>query len=128
MAIFLHEGDPLAADRVEKLELGARSHAEDLVEEERPANPGGGNLFGRGAARDAADQTVEAAAAPGRRLVPPLAVEGLAALQVHAIDVAGPPLPAARADVPDVDHLRPAAAARRTHVERTLQTEHLRHA
>ena len=33
-----------------------------------------------------------------------------------------------RADVPDVDHLRPAPAARRAHVERALQPEHVGHA
>ena len=51
-------------------------------------------------------------------LVPPVAVERLASLEVHAVDVAGPALPPARADVPDVDHLGPTAAARGAHVER----------
>src|SRR5690606_2415639 len=38
-----------------------------------------------------------------------------------------PTAPALRTDVPDVDDLRPASAARGTDVERTLQTEHLGH-
>jgi len=61
-------------------------------------------------------------------LVPPVPVERLAALQVHAVDVGRPSVPSLIADVPDVDHLRPPTAAGGTDVERPLQAEHLGHA
>src|SRR5207248_342481 len=57
-----------------------------------------------------------------------VAVERLTTLEVHAVDVRRPAVPPARADVPDVDDLRPSTTARRAHVERPLQPEHLGHA
>jgi hypothetical protein len=93
-----------------------------------PGSPTLDDLVGRGAAGHPSAEAVEAAGAPLRGGVPPVAVEGLAALEVEAVDVLRPAFPALGADVPDVDDLGPAAATLGADVERSLQALHLRHA
>ena len=127
VVVLAHERHPLLDDRGEEVELRARADGEHLVHEQGALDARLLELLGAGAPGHAAAQPVEPAGAPLGGLVPPVAVERLAPFEVHAVDVRRPPGPTPRADVPDVDHLRPAPAARRTHVERALEPEHLGH-
>ena len=128
VAVIGHEGYPLLHHRGQKLQRRARPHGEDLVHKQRAFDARLGDLGGVGTARHAPAQPVEPAGAPLGGLVPPVAVERLAPLQVEPVEVLGQTLPALRSDIPDIDDLGPAPPARAQDVERALEPEHLWHA
>src|SRR5439155_22063222 len=99
--VVAHDGYALALDGGEELQLRARAYLEHLVEEERSLDAALGDLLRRRAAGHVTAQTIDPAAAPLGGLVPPVAVERLAPLEVHAVDVARPAVPTARPRVPD---------------------------